>query len=419
MSNELDDLARSAAEALVTAMVTDSWEAVKGRFASLLGPGQQKRLDATHAAMAAARGEELQRAELRETQLWSTRFRDLLDDDSAAAPGLRILVADLSTMPATRAPASQHAQASQQSQAVNIGGSVTGNTGEVYVGVGKVDKRRRVLLVPVTFFVRTTKKAFTAHPVVATVTAGAIVAASAGAVVAQSAGASAMASMVGDWQGTYTCQQGLTGVSLQIAPEQNGAVAVTEDTYPVPANPTVPRGSDYARGTLSGTTVDMKELAWRVKPASDWVLGSFYGTLPAPGADGFKGTVTGPGCTTFSVHRAPGPPAASVGAATWTGTYTCAQGLTALRLTIKAVAGDALRATFAFSAVPSNPSVPSGSYSMTGFIDPAGIFLDGSRWITQPSGWDMVNVVTNLPTDHGADLSGSVPGCSPVSLKRS
>lgn len=228
-----------------------------------------------------------------------------------------------------------------------------------------------------------------------------------------------MASMVGDWQGTYTCSQGLTGVSFQIAPEQNGAVAVTEDTYPVPANPTVPRGSDYARGTLSGTTVHLKEVAWRVKPASDWVLGSFYGTLPAQGVSGFKGTVTGTGCTTFSVHRTAGPPGASAAAGTWTGTYICAQGLTGLRLTVKPGAGDALRATFAFSAVPSNPSVPSGSYTMTGFIDPAGIFLDGSRWITQPSGYEMVNVVTNLPASHGTDLSGSVPGCSPLALKRS
>lgn len=419
MSGELDDLARSAAEAMVAAMATDSWEAVKNRFASLLGPGHEKRLDATRTVMAAANDEELELARLRETRLWNTRFRDLLEDDSAAAATLGVLVTELNLTPAVAAPVSQHAQASQRSQAVNIGGSIAGNTGEIYVGVGKVDKRRRLLLVPVTFFVRTTKKVFTVHPVAATVTAGAIVAASAGAVLAQSAGSSAMASMVGNWQGTYTCAQGLTGVSLQIAPEQNGAVSVTEDTYPVPANPTVPQGSDYARGTLSGTTIHLKEVAWRVRPASDWVLGSFLGTLPASGARVFKGTVTGTGCTTFSVHRTALPPAASAAAGTWNGTYTCAQGLTGLRLTVKTAAGDTLRATFAFSPVASNPSVPSGSYTMTGFMDPAGIFLDGNRWITQPSGYEMVNVVTSLPANHDTDLSGSVPGCSPLTLKRS
>jgi hypothetical protein len=150
------------------------------------------------------------------------------------------------------------------------------------------------------------------------------------------------------------------------------------------------------------------------------VLGTFKGTLPSPGASDFSGTVTGPpDCTTFYVRRAAGLPAASAIAATWTGTYTCSQGLTGLRLTIKAAAGNALYATFAFYPVPSNPSVPSGSYSMTGFMDPAGIFLNGNQWISQPAGYDMVNIVGDPPAGENTNLSGSVPGCSPISLKRS
>jgi hypothetical protein len=420
MIEDLDDLARSAADALVSAMATDTWEALKHRLAGLMGRGHEGRIDATHAVMTAATGQELERARLRETQLWATRFRDLLDDNDSAPAELQELVADLRVMPVTGALASQLAEATHQAQAVNIGGSIAGNTGEVYIGVGKVDKRRRILLIPVTFVIRVTKKIVTAHPIAATVTAGAVVAAtSAGAVLAQSGTASALASLVGNWQGTYTCVQGLTGVSLQVAPEQNGAVPVTESIYPVPANPDVPRGSTVARGTLSGTTARLTELAWRVQPASDWALGSFKGAVPAPGASTFSGTVTGPGCTTFSVQRMAGPPAASTVAATWTGTYTCAQGLTGLRLTIMAAAGDALRATFAFYPVPSNPSVPSGSYSMTGFIDPAGIFLDGDRWVRQPAGYYMVNIVSHLPAHNDTSLSGSVPGCSAISLKRS
>jgi hypothetical protein len=50
--------------------------------------------------MAAADGEELELAKLREARLWSMRFRDLLDDDRAAEPALRALVTELSVLPA-------------------------------------------------------------------------------------------------------------------------------------------------------------------------------------------------------------------------------------------------------------------------------------------------------------------------------
>jgi hypothetical protein len=420
MREDLDDLARSAADALVSAMTTDAWGEVKRRLGSLVGHGHEIRMEATHAALATAEGQELESAKLRETRLWSTRFRDLLDDNDAAAAALRQFVADLNVVSADGGVTSQHAHATNRSQAVNVRGSITGNTGEVYVGVGMVDKRRRILLIPVTFFIRVTKRVVGAHPLAAAVTAGAVVAAtSAGVVLAQASTTPALASLVGNWQGTFTCAQGLTGISLHVAPEQNGAVAVTEDIYPVPANADVPPGSADARGTLSGTTARLAGVAWRVQPASDWVLANFIGTVPAPGANTFSGTTAGPGCTTFRVQRAAGSPAASTAAGTWTGTYTCAQGLTGLQLTIKAAAGDALRATFAFSPVPSNPSVPSGSYSMTGFIDPAGIFLDASQWIKQPPGYDMVNIVGDLPAGHNTRLAGSIPGCSDITLKRS
>jgi len=126
----------------------------------------------------------------------------------------------------------------------------------------------------------------------------------------------------------------------------------------------------------------------------------------------------GTGCTTFSVNRVHGTPGASVAAGTWVGSYTCAQGLTGLRLVIQAAADDNLIATFNFYAVPNNPSVPSGSFTMTGFVDPSGVFLNQGHWISQPSGWNMVNLAGSLPTAGGKSFSGSVIGCSSFALTK-
>ena len=168
MSDDLDDLARMAADALVSAMATDSWEAVKRRFAALVG--HERRMDAARTELAARNGADRDRAELSQTRVWTTRLRDVLDDDPAAAEGLRTLIADLRGIaPLPAAPASQFAQADYESQAVNVGGSVGGNTGEVYVGVGTVDKRKaNIALAPFTVISGAAKTAAGAHPLAAT-----------------------------------------------------------------------------------------------------------------------------------------------------------------------------------------------------------------------------------------------------------
>src|ERR1700749_502406 len=59
----------------------------------------------------------------------------------------------------------------------------------------------------------------------------------------------------------------------------------------------------------------------------------------------------------------------------WHGTYTCAQGLTALDLSITAENFSHVRATFHFNAVASNRGVPEGCFTMLGTFEP------GSRHI--------------------------------------
>ena len=415
MNKDLDDLARAAADALVTAMVTDSWEAVRHRFAGLAGHGNQRRMDAARAELTRKTGPDREKAQLAQARAWSIRLRDVLDDDPGAATGMQALVVELrAASAATAMPAPQQAHADRGSQAVNI----SGNTGEVYVGVGKVDKRRfRFVLIPINFFVRVTRKVAAAHPVTAVaavVVAGGVCA---GAALAQPADPPALAALAGSWQGSYTCAQGLTGLTLQVGAEKAGAAPVMLSFYPVPANPAVPRGSATFRGTLSGGTVRLTPVAWAVQPAG-YEFTDFAGPLPKAGGSVFSGTVNGSECTTFSLRRAQDSPPVPDVAGTWVGSYTCAQGLTGLRLVIQSPAGTKLEATFNFYAVSANPSVPSGSFTMAGFTDPAGIFLNQGNWIEQPSGYSMVNIAGNLPASGGKTLNGAVVGCSPFSLHK-
>jgi hypothetical protein len=109
---------------------------------------------------------------------------------------------------------------------------------------------------------------------------------------------------------------------------------------------------------------------------------------------------------------------------TWEGTYVCIQGLTNLRLEIKAQSPNDVDAVFNFSAHPSNPLVPSGSFRMKGTYTafnsqnrPGLLYLQGTSWIQQPPGWGTVNLRGNIFFSEGK-ISGDVetPGCSKFEL---
>jgi eukaryotic-like serine/threonine-protein kinase len=108
-------------------------------------------------------------------------------------------------------------------------------------------------------------------------------------------------------------------------------------------------------------------------------------------------------------------------AGTWTGTYVCSQGETGLRLAIQATAGGALTATFNFYAVPANPGVPSGSFTMTGTSSHSGVHLTHGHWIKEPAGYMMVDLSAPPASNGGALLSGTVttPSCTTFTVKKS
>jgi hypothetical protein len=107
-------------------------------------------------------------------------------------------------------------------------------------------------------------------------------------------------------------------------------------------------------------------------------------------------------------------------AGTWTGSYICSQGDTGLRLVIRAQ-GAALTATFSFYALPRNPGVPSGEYTMTGTDSTTRMVLRPGHWIRQPFGYEMVGLTAGPPADHGKILRGRItnPACSTFSIRKS
>jgi hypothetical protein len=106
---------------------------------------------------------------------------------------------------------------------------------------------------------------------------------------------------------------------------------------------------------------------------------------------------------------------------TWTGSYTCAQGKTGLRLVIHAGPNGALTATFNFYAIPGNPGVPSGSFTTTGTYSAAGLDLRQGHWISRPAGYSMLNLNAGPPAKGGTKLNGNVlyTGCTTFTVTRS
>ncbi len=110
------------------------------------------------------------------------------------------------------------------------------------------------------------------------------------------------ARLTGTWTGAYFCPQGWTGLRLVLKAASNGALAATFDFYPIDGKPGVPSGSFTLAGSYSARGFRLRPGHWISEPP-DYLMVSL--TAPAPGINDttLTGTVTSPGCTTFSVSR--------------------------------------------------------------------------------------------------------------------
>lgn len=106
----------------------------------------------------------------------------------------------------------------------------------------------------------------------------------------------------------------------------------------------------------------------------------------------------------------------------WSGSYTCRQGLTKLDLSVSSVREGRTEALFHFGAMPSNPAVPEGCFSMQGVFDPVSrrvLFLP-EGWLLRPDGWLTVGLYGQIDPSAEA-MAGQVtgdPSCKSFTLRR-
>jgi hypothetical protein len=105
----------------------------------------------------------------------------------------------------------------------------------------------------------------------------------------------------------------------------------------------------------------------------------------------------------------------------WSGEYTCLQGVTGLKLTVEPVDAETVRAVFEFFAVPENPGAKEGSYQLLGAYRGDRLVFRQEKWIKQPENYLMVDLEVTSPVEPDMDvLSGNVlsPDCKGFSVRR-
>ena len=126
-------LAQFAGQTVASAAITDVWEAVRGRFAQLLGRGEARRAQVAEQWLAQTRqqltttaGSELERTREAQAQRWAGRFMDLLDEDPSVEAGLRALVEEVAAqLPADAVSAADHSVAAGRDVTITASGRGT------------------------------------------------------------------------------------------------------------------------------------------------------------------------------------------------------------------------------------------------------------------------------------------------------
>jgi len=126
-------LAQFAGQTVAAAAITDVWEAVRGRFARLVGRGDPRKTEVaeqwlaqTRQQLIAAPGSELEQAREAQAGRWAGRFADLLDEDPSLEAGLRALVEEVAAqLPAAAVSAADHSVAAGRDVTITASGGGT------------------------------------------------------------------------------------------------------------------------------------------------------------------------------------------------------------------------------------------------------------------------------------------------------
>jgi hypothetical protein len=124
-------LAQFAGQAVAAAAITDMWEAIRGRFARLLGRGDARKTEVAERWLvqtreqltAAAPGAELEQEREAASGRWAGRFADLLDEDPGLEAELLTLVEEVAAqLPASAASAAGHSVAAGRDLTITASG---------------------------------------------------------------------------------------------------------------------------------------------------------------------------------------------------------------------------------------------------------------------------------------------------------
>ena len=108
---------------------------------------------------------------------------------------------------------------------------------------------------------------------------------------------------MGSWRGTYTCPQGVTGLTLDIDPASSGRVTAVFAFSAASTNPIVPKGCFKMSGTYDAPArhLEMAPGRWLLRPPG-YVTVALSGEV-APDGRSLTGSILYPGCGAFALQR--------------------------------------------------------------------------------------------------------------------
>lgn len=107
--------------------------------------------------------------------------------------------------------------------------------------------------------------------------------------------------LTGLWRGSYTCNQGLTQLSLTLVQKSSGKVTGIFRFSPG-ANSNARSGSYTVSGVVTGRSLVLRGDSWINRPG-DYEMVGMNAQLSATDPDRIQGTIHSPGCTTFTLRR--------------------------------------------------------------------------------------------------------------------
>ncbi len=106
----------------------------------------------------------------------------------------------------------------------------------------------------------------------------------------------------GNWRGTYTCNQGVTGIFLNIKASGDDVTAVVT-FFAVPENPDVPRGEFEMAGQPGAANhLALFPMRW-IKAPPGYLMVGLEGAYDEATSE-YSGRIYGVGCSRFTLHRA-------------------------------------------------------------------------------------------------------------------